>query len=303
VYAFFALPLLVYTTVGAFVASRRPKNPIGWMLCAIGFVFAVEGFGVAYADYDLLAQADPSLPGGVFMACISQNLLMLPALALTAILLVLLFPDGRLPGRSWRAVPWVATGGGVLWTLCLATGDKYLERYSLRNPLWVGGAIGDFFDGLGRLGAVALLVMFVAAVISMFVRLQNADPTEHQQIKWFAYAAVVLFTVSLCWPTLNWLSAWFWFPLGVADLAVIPVAVGMAILKYHLYDIDRIINRTLVYGSLTLMLALLYFGGVTGTQAVFQTLTGQQKLPQLGVVASTLVIAALFNPLNAWCEL
>jgi hypothetical protein len=84
---------------------------------------------------------------------------------------------------------------------------------------------------------------------------------------------------------------------------VIPVAVGMAILKYHLYDIDRIINRTLVYGSLTLMLALLYFGGVTGTQAVFQTLTGQQKLPQLGVVASTLVIAALFNPLNAWCEL
>jgi hypothetical protein len=106
-YAILAVPLLVYVTVGAFVASRRPRNLVGWMLCAIGFVFVAQGFGVAYADYVLLAQAGSPSQGGVYMVCISQSLIGLPSLLLFVALLILLFPDGHLPDRSLRAVPWL----------------------------------------------------------------------------------------------------------------------------------------------------------------------------------------------------
>ncbi len=133
-YAFFAVPLLVYATVGAFVATRRPKNLVGWLLWAIGFVFAAIGFSVAYADYALLAQPGSSLPGGVYMACLSQSLIALPTLVMLAVLLVLLFPDGRLPDRSVRAAPWVLLGGSVTASLWAATAEKIFSRYSLRNP-------------------------------------------------------------------------------------------------------------------------------------------------------------------------
>lgn len=140
----------------------------------------------------------------------------------------------------------------------------------------------------------------------VFMRLGSARGDERQQIKWFAYAAVLLLGAPfvLALPVSAVLEA-MGLPWAVglaipswAGLLGIPVAVGIAILKYRLYDIDVIINRTLVYGSLTLMLALVYFGGVTATQALFQTFTKQEQLPQLVVVASTLLIAALFNPLR-----
>jgi hypothetical protein len=143
-------------------------------------------------------------------------------------------------------------------------------------------------------------------VIGVFVRLGSAGGKQRQQIKWFAYAAVVLLgatfvaalPVSIAVEAMG--APWkvgLALPV-LAGLLGIPVAVGIAILKYQLYNIDVIINRTLVCGSLTLMLALVYIGGVTVTQSVFQTLTGQEDLPQLAIVISTLVIAALFTPLR-----
>jgi hypothetical protein len=139
--------------------------------------------------------------------------------------------------------------------------------------------------------------------LSLFVRLRQAAGVERQQLKWFAYAAalfalaIVFIVIPLALDTPSWFvraaTAMF-----TAAGATIPVAIGIAILRYRLYDIDRIINRTLVYGSLTVLLAAVYFGGVTATQAIFQTLTGQEQLPQLAIVVSTLVIAALFNPLR-----
>lgn len=172
-------------------------------------------------------------------------------------------------------------------------------RYSVHNPLWLGGAIGDVVDGFGRIGAAALLVSLVVAIITVFVRLRSARGEERQQLKWFAYAAAVLLGAIFFVPGLVWFAPeWLSFPLGVVAVSAIPVAVGIAVLKYHLYDIDRIINRTLVYGLLSAVLVGVYFGGVTATQTLFQTLTGQEQLPQLAVVVSTLVIAALFNPLR-----
>jgi hypothetical protein len=149
---------------------------------------------------------------------------------------------------------------------------------------------------------VAAPMLFVAglgAVISLFVRFRRARGNERQQIKWFASAAAL---------SLVWILVFVQSPRGLPEAIValssllvipsVPIATGIAIFRYRLYDIDRIINRTLVYGSLTVMLALLYFGGVSAIQALFATLTGQEEQPQLAIVVSTLLIAALFNPMR-----
>jgi hypothetical protein len=298
IYLFFGVPLLVYVTVGAFVASRRPRNLVGWLLCLIALVLALVGFSVAYPDYVLLGHPDAPLPGGaMYMACISQSLLALPVLIISVTLLILLFPDGRLPDRSLRAVPWIVIVGGATSALWALTADSIFPRYSLPNPLHLDGAIGVAVEGFGRLGAAVILVSFVVAIIVVFVRLGSARGAERQQLKWFAYAAAVLLGITFFVSPIIWfLPGWLNFPLGIAVFTALPVAVGIAVLKYRLYDIDRIINRTLVYGLLTAILLGVYFGGVTATQALLRTLTAQQELPQLVVVASTLVIAALFTP-------
>jgi hypothetical protein len=305
VYQLFAVPLLAYVTVGAFVASRRPRNLVGWMLCAIGFVLVAYSFGVAYADYALLSEAGSALPGGMYMACISKSLVALPVLLLAFTMLILLFPDGHLPDRSLRAVPWVAVGGGTVSALWAVTAEGAFGRYSVRNPLHVGGMLGDVVDGFGRLGAAALLVSLVVAIIAVFVRLGDAQGMERQRLKWFAYAAAVLLgSLFLGLPILWYLPSWIGFPLGTAVFSAIPVAVGIAVLRYRLYDIDRIINRTLVYGALTALLAAGYFGSIMVLQGVgdlvfqapFRALIGRES--QLATVAATLVIAALFTPLR-----
>ena len=293
---------LAYPTVGAIVASRRSKNLVGWILCGIGLLFGVEAFADAYAYYALAAGSD-ALPGGVYMAWFSGEFLLLPGLFLGSALLVLVFPTGRLLSRSWRAVVWLATGGSALTALLFATSPGRISPYRLSNPFGIEGIHRSILGLLGMLGMATLLVCCVLAVISVFVRLQSAEGEERQQIKWFAYAAAVLlstFFLGLPLAAVIGVIGWGWaaqIPLVIGLLAI-PVAVGIAMLRYRLYDIDVVINRTLVYGSLTLMLALVYFGGVTATQAVFTALTRQEEQPQLAIVVSTLVIAALFSPLR-----
>jgi hypothetical protein len=273
------VPLLVYPTIGALIASHRPKNAVGWVLCGMGFIIEVLVFSRAYADYLLFAhpvsligkimddQATPWTVGPIVMMC--------------AMLLVLLFPDGKLPHRGWWAVVLMAVCGTALVNYWWVT--------------WPGGTVEE----LGRLGGAILLVSCVASLIPVFIRLQSAEARERQQLKWFAYgAAVFLGAFFLMGAAFKIGGPWAAFVVIVSGLSAFPVAVGIAILRYRLYDIDLIINRTLVYGSLTLMLGLVYFGGVTATQALFHTLTGQQKLPQIAVMASTLLIAALFTPLR-----
>jgi hypothetical protein len=171
----------------------------------------------------------------------------------------------------------------------------------IANPVAVGGAVGNFLQMLGGFGIVLLILSFLASVAAPFVRLSQARGQERQQIKWFAYAAAIMVGGSLVIVLGAGSSEFMWdlgWLVGTLGFAFLPVAAANAILKYRLYDIDRIINRTLVYGLLTVILVAVYFGGVTATQASFRELTGQEKQPQLVVVASTLVIAALFNPLR-----
>jgi hypothetical protein len=298
---FVLLASFTFITVGAVVASRRPDNPIGWIFCAGGFVLSVA---VAAENYTQVAlRASPvTLPGAEYAAWIA-GWAPIPTLLLIATMLFLLFPDGSLASREWSFVAWVAVIASVMVALGEALGrEKAGTEYgSMANPFAVGGAVDEVVDTLDGFGLVLLILCFLASVAVPFVRLNRTREQERQQIKWFAYASAVMVggllvvllgagSSELMWD-LGWL-------VGVLGFVFLPVATAIAILKYRLYDIDRIINRTLVYGLLTLILVAVYFGGVTATQALFRTLTVQQELPQLVVVASTLVIAALFNPLR-----
>jgi hypothetical protein len=161
----------------------------------------------------------------------------------------------------------------------------------------LGGAV-VVFRALSILDGILIVALLVGAVASVAFRVRRAQGEERQQIKWFVYAVSVIAVgglASLLVPS-PWSDA-FWF-VTLIGFGAVPVTVGVAVLRYRLYDIDLFINRTLVYGSLTALLALLYFGGVTATQATFRALTGQEEQPQLAVVVSILVIAALFNPLK-----
>ena len=296
---------LTFTTVGAVVASRRPENPIGWIFCAGGLILSVTVSAENYYEYALNASTG-SLPGVQYAAWIASWALPL-TLLLVATMLFLLFPDGKLSSREWGLVAWTAVIASVVVALGDALGRSNLGTYfgSMGNPFAVEGAVGNFLQMLGGFGLTLLLLCFLVTLAALLVRLRQARGVERQQIKWFAYAAAVMGTGPLVmfmlgggYSALEELMWYLGYFVGILGFAFLPVATAIAILRYRLYDIDILINRTLVYGSLTLMLALVYFGGVTATQVVFTALTGQEEQPQLTIVVSTLVIAALFTPLR-----
>ena len=212
--------------------------------------------------------------------------------------LILLFPTGRLLSSRWRMVAWTAGLAIVasLVSLSLQPGPIRDFRPS-RNPFGIEGAAA-ILKPVEAAGGVVFLLCFVAAIVSLVLRFYRSRGEERLQLKWFAYAAVLGFLAILFGSVLVPASlddrfgtlVWTVAPLGL------PVSAGIAILRYRLYDIDVLINRTLVYGVLTATLALVYFGGIVSLQSGIQALTGQES--QLAVVASTLTIAALFNPLR-----
>jgi hypothetical protein len=293
------LNAVFYSSVGAIVASRRPENLVGWLLCLWALSESISHFSAQYAIYALLARPD-SLPAGEAFAWVSSWLVFITIGF--SVLSILLFPTGRPPSRRWRWVTWLTVAFILVGAVSGAFSSGPVEGLGpIRNPLGIEG-FSNFFNSI-LLNMVAL-VLVVAAALSVFVRLHRATGIERQQIKWFAYAtaaAVMGLVLAEIIPDVIDVPLWF-ERIGNAIflllIPAIPISMGIAILRYRLYDIDIIINRTLVYGTLTATLALVYFGVVTTTQALFRTLTGQQELPQLVVVASTLVIAALFNPLR-----
>ena len=317
---------LAFPTVGALIASRLPTNPIGWIFCGIGLLWGAGRFTIAYADYALTENF--AFPGGESVAWFSSCLWF--ATLTLGIFLILLFPEGRLPSRRWRIVTWAALFGGALAVLGTAfMPDKLIVSHPyVENPFGIIGVIGgglttyELFGASRFLGMTLLITSSIAALFSLILRLHHTRGIERQQIKWFLFAAVPL-TVFLGLLELDLLilnltydfylrfdflfnngtsifPSWEAFS-GVQYVAVFallstPVFTYIAILKYRLYDIDVVINRTLVYGSLTATLVALYFGGIVVLQRVFVSLTGQQST--LAVVASTLLIAALFTPLR-----
>ena len=219
-----------------------------------------------------------------------------------SVLFILLFPTGRPPSRRWRWLTWLTVAFILVGVVSDAFSPGPVDGLGpIRNPLGIEGFSNVYTPILYNMVA---LVLLVAAASSVFVRLRRAIGIERQQIKWFAYAtAATVIGLVLADGIPEVIDVPLWFErIGYTILLVlipaIPISIGIAILTYRLYDIDVIINRTLVYGSLTVSLVLVYFGGVAAAQAIFRVLSGQEQQPQLAIVASTLVIAALFNPLR-----
>jgi hypothetical protein len=296
---FLYVPFLAFPIVGALVASRRPRNAIGWICLLSGLLWFSPGLGDAFIAYER-ATTDTLTSSVKFLdALITATWPW--SVGLPGVYMILLFPDGRLPSRRWRAF---ALFAGAVIALMPA-----LFLLPVQGRQW------EQYPWLVTVVSLSLLVLpacILASAVSLVLRYRRSGKEVREQIKWLAFAAslvgVVYFGSILTellfapdslianetpplWVTLQRF-------LFVQCFAAVPISVGFAILKYRLYDIDIIINRTLVYGSLTLMLLLVYFAGVTATQALFQTLTGQHQQPQLAVVVSTLAIAALFNPLR-----
>jgi hypothetical protein len=286
-----------FSTVGAVVVSRwHPRNPMGWMFCVVGFLFGALHFVAEYAIYALLAEPG-SLPAGEAAAWVC-SWLFVPQLGLSG-LLVLLFPNGRLPSARWRWFVWFSVLSTSLATVmaALSPGKIDIGLGSIHNPLGIEG-LPNVYNPVEGL----LLSLILVAGGAQVVRLRRARGVERQQIKWFAYAIVVAASgafikdiIPVVLSSAPWLRWVGYVPLVVGAVSI-PIAMGVAILRYRLYEIDTLINRTLVYGSLTAALVALYFGLIVVLQRVFVLLTGERST--LAVVASTLLIAALFTPLR-----
>ena len=301
IYEYWQVDTLVpvsFSIIGAIIASRLPANPLGWLFCAAACVAAVDHFSAEYALYALLAQPT-SLPAGEALAWLASWAWILYAGCIA--LSLLLFPNGRLPSRRWRWLAWLSvflTIAGAVW---VAFSPGVIGNLgSIRNPL----GIEALPSGFKPVQTIMLALLFVAALSTLVVRLRRARGIERQQIKWPAFTVVVVAGSSFLSDTaiseaigLRWLE-WAGYVIFIPALIGFPISIGIAIVRYRLYEIDLIINRSLVYGALSATLALIYFGGVATTQAIFRALTGQQEQPQLAIVISTLLIAALFNPLR-----
>ena len=286
---------MAFVTVGAVVASRRPDNLVGWLLLAIGFEVVLGAFVAGYAEHALLVRSG-SLPGGVAAAWLAEWLLV-PVFHLLALLLVL-FPDGRLPSRRWRPFVWLVVITALAAVFARAFSPGPLEGFpSVPNPLGIE-ALGGLLPVVERTWeVVGLILVVVFATASLFVRMRRASGVERQQVKWLLYAAMLLSFAGLLGLIIEPIgTGWVGLVILTLGFLSVPVAIGIAILRYRLYDIDIIINRTLVYATLTVALAAIYFGGIVVSQRLFVLLTDQQST--LAVVASTLLIAALFNPLR-----
>jgi hypothetical protein len=282
-----------YSVIGAIIASRLPKHPIGWICCAIGFVAAVDHFGGEYAVYALLARPEV-LPGSRAMLWL-QDWFWMIFIGLIVFLL-LLFPTGRLPSSRWRPFAWLSVA--VILVAVILTA-------SLPLPSNIS-EIRSYFDEPPSPIQLSVLLLGGVAAASVVVERRGARGVERQQIKWLLYAAPIWFLGSALKIAVYYFDLvegawglWVGYLLVAVGGLSGPIAIGVAILRYRLYEIDIVINRTLVYGALTAMLVAVYFGGVTATQMIFRALTGQrEQQPQLAIVVSTLVIAALFNPLR-----
>ena len=288
-----------FSPVGAVIVPRiSPKNPIGWLFCATGLLWGVMHLSAQYTIYTLLA-APGSLPASKAAAWM-MGWVWVPACGLIVFLL-LLFPDGRLPSRRWRWFAWFSLLliiVGVVYQALAPRSVFYLR--GIHNPLGVEGLpnVGE------QVQTLVFTLIFVSAA-SLFVRRLRANGVERQQLKWFTYTSslaisgvILTYTISEALGAL-WLK-WVGYVEFVVGLVGMPISMGIAILRYRLYNIDLIINRTLVYGPLTAMLVAFYFGGIVVLQRFFVVLTGEKST--LAVVASTLAIAALFNPLRRWVQ-
>jgi hypothetical protein len=275
---------LVFATVGALIATRRPEHPVGWLFLGAGLVSAAQlatgEFAAAF-----LAASGPSV--AVAVAAWVSSLFQLVVLGLLVCLL-LVFPTGRPPSRRWWVLVWVVAAGVVLFSVGAGLAPaRYEEFPGVENPFGITSleAVLGWIDGVG---GVLFVAGFLGALASLVVRFTRSRGLERQQLKWFVYAAG-LGVAMLVLPTpIPGFLVWTLAPVGLS------AAAAVAVLRYRLYDIDRIINRTLVYGVLTAVLGLGYASAVLLLGQLFGGVG--ERTPSWAVAGATLAVAALFQP-------
>jgi hypothetical protein len=288
---------------GALIASRRPENRIGWIFCVIGLLVSLDHLSAEYAIYALLGST-PALPAGAAMAWIRSWIWVIYHGLF--VFLGLLFPTGRLPAPHWRPVAWSTGLVIVIGALALALTPGPVDGLGpIQNPLGIA-----LLQSIGAATMVSVVenvlsLLALAGAASLALRVRYARGEERLQLKWFAYAGAIaasggaltyIFTDAGTAAWLRW-GSWLLLELGMLGM---PIAVAIAILRYRLYEIDVVINRTLVYASLTGTLALVYFGSVVLLEQVFRPALGQDS--NLAIVISTLTIAALFQPMRGYIQ-
>ena len=285
---------LAFSVVGAIIASRQPRNAIGWIFGGVGVTIGFSSFAGDYAEFWLASGFGRGVLGetAAWFSSWSWTLMVY----LPTSFLLLLFPDGRLPSPRWRPVAWCSVLGliGFLAGYTLEPGP--LEDFPrIMNPYGVDSLI---LEAVAVAGAILASASMVASAISLIVRMRRARRAERQQIKWLAYGGVLVVGAVFVGGVISVWIGEVGYALTSLGLLGVPIFTGVAITRYRLYEIDIVINRTLVYGALTAALVAVYFGGVATLHTLFRALTGQEQQPQLAIVVSTLAIAALFNPLR-----
>ena len=292
---FVVFPALIISLglVGGFLAFRVPGNAIGWILELAGVAMAISTFGGTYVTYDHEV-AGGGLPLVVPIAWLASWLIV-TAIGVLVIYLPLLFPTGRFLSRRWRVF-----GLAALVPATLAAASASVQPGPLSSAPWIDNPVGlrgadDLLSAAQLLGNLPTPFVFGAAILSVVLRYRRAGRQEREQLKWFAFVvsiAVTAFLVSI--PNNGPVSDVAWI-VGLASLATLPVAIAIAILRYRLYEIDRIISRTVSYAVMTALLAGLFAGLVVGLEQLLAPVTSSNGL---AVAASTLVVFAAFAPLR-----
>jgi hypothetical protein len=303
----FAVVVLSFPLVGLAVLVRQPRNRVGWLLEVVGLSWVLPGLIDAYAHYGLVV-APGSVPGPDVAAAVNEGSWTWGILTM-GVFLILLFPDGHLPGPRWRVVAWMAGAAAVLAPLAITLAPGSLEEApapGIVNPLAVE-ALEPAVLAMSAVSLPLVPICIVAAAVSLGQRFRRSEGIQRQQIKWLATAGglvAALFAVALSGTLIAELTTGGSpgiLPLPVRALQeasilsflLLPLAIGAAILRHRLFDIDLVINRALVYGSLTAALAAFYLGSVLLLQQVLRPLTNESDL---AVAGSTLAVAAVFGP-------
>jgi hypothetical protein len=294
-----AIAAVTFGVVGLLIARTRPRNPIGWIFLCCALTLAVMAAAYGYAD--LALYGGEGWAGGVWAGWLASWLLIVPVFV-GPCLVAQLFPDGRPLSPRWRPVLWVSVAAGTYLALAPALDSGRLGSYpTVENPAALPSSVADLI--VDPSWGVAILSLFAVSLLSIVLRFRRSVAIERQQLKWVALAggaAIVALSAAILaepapapWPTIVGAVAFTAF-------ALMPVAVAVAILRYRLYEIDRLISKTLVYGSLTVVLGAAYAGLVLAGQALFSSFAGGSDL---AIAASTLLVAALFLPLRSRLQL
>jgi hypothetical protein len=298
-YAFLAT-IVLFSSTGALIAQQRPFGRVPWLMIGFGVSMGLSTASFAYGEIGVGPEF--GWPGALAVLVVSQ-VLFLPTISLFAIALLLVFPSDRFIGSRWRAVLLIAAAGSVLFDIGALFRPGMLDLDvppAIANPLGAPAGMADILDTAVAIGNVLAIAGFFLAATSLVIRYRRADSIEAAQIRWIALVGI-LAAVSLAIGALQiGPISDLGFGLGFVFLASMPLAIGIAITRYRLYDIDRLINRALVYGSLTAILAGVFTAAVGLAQRLFVAVTHETS--DAAIVGATLVVATLYAPMRKRLE-